>query len=102
MRSTDDHPKRIALAANIPQHLQNFSNFRRKAEEVSTLLPPNLQHRQNIIQFPSPPWQHNSSHEGQIASTVPGITGRDDDTNLKRQCSLTTFNSYQADYVIYI
>ena len=43
----------------------------------------------------------NLSHEGQIATSVPGITGRADGTNLKRQCSLTIIASYQADYVIY-
>ena len=43
----------------------------------------------------------NLFHEGRIATSVPGITGRADGTNLKRQCSLTTIASYQADYVIY-
>ena len=101
LRSTDDHQKCIALAANTPQRLQNRSSFRRKAEELSTFLPPELQHRQNIIHFPSPPWQHSTTHQGQIATTVPGITGWANDTNLKRQCSLTNIASYQADYVIY-
>ena len=62
--STDDHPKRIALNVNIPQRLQSCSSFRQKAEELSSLLPPDLQHRQNIIHFPSPPWQQCSSHTG--------------------------------------
>ena len=101
LRSTDDHPKRIALDVNIPQRFQNRSSFRRKAEELSTLLPSDLQHRQNIIHFPSPPWQQSSSHEGRIATSLPGITGRADDSNLRRQSSLTTIASYQADYVIY-
>ena len=43
----------------------------------------------------------NLSHEGRIATSVPGITGRADGTNLKRQCSLTIIASYQVDYVIY-
>ena len=73
LRSTDDHPKRIALDVNIPQRFQNRSSFRRKAEELSTLLPSDLQHRQNIIHFPSPPWQQSSSHAGRIATSVPGI-----------------------------
>ena len=54
--STDDHPKRIALDVNIPQRLQRCSSFCQKAEELSTLLLPDLQHRQNI-HFLSPPWQ---------------------------------------------
>ena len=33
--------------------------------------------------------------------SVTGITDRTDDTNLRRQCSLTNITSYQADYVIY-
>ena len=55
--STDDHPKRIALDVDIPQCLRSCSSFRRKAEELLSLLPPDLQHRQNIIHFSSPPWQ---------------------------------------------
>ena len=63
LRSTDDHPKHIALDVNIPQCLQKRSSFCRKTEELSTLLPPDLQGRQNIIHFPSPPWQQSPSHE---------------------------------------
>ena len=54
-RSTDDHPKRIALDVNIPQHLKSRSSFHPKREELSSLFPPDLQHRQNVIHFPSPP-----------------------------------------------
>ena len=99
-RSTDNHQKRIALNVNIPQRLQSCSSFLRKAEELSSLLPPDLQHRQNIIHFPSPPWQQSSSHTGRISASVPGITSRADDNNIKRQCSLSTIISYQADYVV--
>ena len=98
LRTTDDHPKRIAHDVNIPQRLQNRSSFHQKAEESSTILLPGVQHRQNIIYFPSPPC---SSHKVQIATSVPRITGRADDSNLRRQCSLTTIASYQADYIIY-
>ena len=100
-RSTDDHPKRIAQNVNIPQRLQSRSSFHRKVEELSSILPPDLQHRQNIIHFPSPPWQQCSSHTGRISTSVPGITSRADDNNIKRQCSLSTIISYQADYVIH-
>ena len=62
---------------------------------------PDLQHRQNIIHFPSPPWQQSSSHTGRISTSVPGITSRADDNNIKRQCSLSTIISYQAYYVVY-
>ena len=101
LRSTDDHPKHIALAVDKSQRLQNCSSFHRKAEELAILLPPKFQHRQNIIHFPYPPWQHSSPHEERIVTTVPGITGRADNTNLKCQCSLTTIVSYQRDYTIY-
>ena len=101
LRSTDDHFKRVSLDVNIRQHLQNRSTFRRKAEERSTLLPPELQHRQNIIHFPYPPWQQSSSHEEQIATSVPGMSGRADNINLKQQNSLATITSYEADYVIH-
>ena len=101
LRSTDDHLKRIALDVNIPQRLQNCSSFRRNAEELFFLLPPDLQHRQNVINFPSAPWQQSSSHEGRIATSVPGITGQGDYSNLRRRHSLTTTAPYQADYVTY-
>ena len=68
-RSTDDHPKRIALDVDIPQRLQNRSSFRRKGEEHSSLLPPDLQHKQSIIHFLSPPWQQSSSHTGRISTS---------------------------------
>ena len=42
LRSTDEHPKRIALDVNIPQCFQSRSSFRRKAKELSTVLPPDL------------------------------------------------------------
>ena len=83
LRSTVDHPKRIALDANILQRLQNRSSFRQKAEELSTLLPPSLQHRQNIIHLWSPAWLLSFSHKGEIPTSV------------------TTIASYQTDYVIY-
>ena len=101
LRSTDDHPKLIALDVNIPQRLLSHSSFRRKAEELSTLLLTDLHHRQNITRFPPPPWQQSPSHDERISTSVPGITGGADDNNLKRQCSLSTIASYQADYVIY-
>ena len=101
LRSTDDHPKRIALDVNIPQRLLSHSSSRRKAEELSTLLLTDLHHRQNITHFPSPPWQQSPSHDERISTSVAGITGGADDNNLKRQCSLSTIASYQADYVIY-
>ena len=84
MRSTDNHPKHVAIAANIPQCLPNHSSFSRKAEELSTIQSPELRRRPNIIHFPSPPWQHSPPHEGRIAATVFGITSQADDTNQKR------------------
>ena len=81
-RSTYNHPKCIALDVSILQCLQNHSSFCQKAEACSTHLPPDLQHRQSIIYFPSPPWQQSSSQEGWIATFFPGITGWADDSNL--------------------
>ena len=37
--------KSIALAADIAQHLQNRCSFRSKPNDLSTLLPPELEHR---------------------------------------------------------
>ena len=82
LRSTNDHPKHINLNVNILQRPQNCLSFCRKAKEISALLPPDLQYIQNIIHFPSPPWQQSPSHEGRIAAPVPRITSRADDNNL--------------------
>ena len=100
LRSTDDHPKRVALTSNIPQRLQSRCSFRRKVNKLSTLLPPELQHRQSINHFSSPPWQLNTSCEGRISTTVPGIT-QADDLDQKCQCRLNVIASYQVDYTIY-
>ena len=35
------------------------------------------------------------------STSVPGITSRADDNNIKQQCSLSTIISYHADYVVY-
>ena len=50
LRTTDEC---VALATDIPQYLQNLCTFRRKANDLSTLLPPELQHQQTINHFPS-------------------------------------------------
>ena len=46
LRSRDDHPKRIALNAQVPQRLQSRLNWRRKAIELVVALPEALNHRQ--------------------------------------------------------
>ena len=99
-RSADDHPKRVALAADIPQRLQNSRSFRHKANDLSTLLPAELEHLQTISDFTYPSWQLSTPHEEQISISVPGVTGRADNINLKHWCSLTLIASYQADYTI--
>ena len=55
LHSTNDHSKRVALATDIAQHLQNRYSFRHKVNELSTLVSPELQHRQNVNHFPSTP-----------------------------------------------
>lgn len=57
LQSSDDHPKHLALTANIPQRLLNRSRFCRKANGLPTLFSAELEHRQLINQFSSPPWQ---------------------------------------------
>ena len=96
LRSTDDHPKRVALAADTPR-----CSFRCKANNISTLSPVGLEHRETINHSQSPPWQLNTPRKKQISTSVPGIAGRAEDIDLKRQCSLTLIASYQANYTIY-
>lgn len=55
LRSTKDHPNRVALAAGIPQRHQNCCSFRFKANDLSTILPAELQPPQNINHVPLPP-----------------------------------------------
>ena len=101
LHSINDHPKCVALPPDIPQCLQHYCSFCRKANELSTLLPPKCQYWESTNHFPSPPWQVITSRKGRISTTVPCITGRADDTNLNCWCGLTTIASYQADYTIY-
>ena len=63
--SAGNHPKRIALNVNIPQRLQSRSSFRRKAEELSTLLSPDLQHRQKTSFI-------SHLHHGSKTPLIPG------------------------------
>ena len=56
LRSTDYHLKHVALAADIPQRLQNCYSFCRKVTDFPTILPAKLEHRQSN-NFPSPTWQ---------------------------------------------
>ena len=99
--TNDHHPKRVALAADIPQRLQNCCSFCCMSNDLYTLLSSELQHWQNINHFPSPPWQLHTPCEEQIATTVSGITGQADSIDLKRWCSVTIIASYQANYNIY-
>ena len=83
LRSTDYHPKSVALAADITQHLQNCCSFRRKVNDLFTLLPAELEHCQTINHFPSPPWHLSTPPKEQISTSIPGIAGWADDIYLK-------------------
>ena len=102
LRSSDDQPKHVALAANIPQRLQNCCSLRRKANDLSTCLAPELEHRQTINPFSSPPWQLSSRRMEQISTSVLGITGRADKIDLKLRSSITFVASYQHHTIILI
>ena len=94
--STNDHPKRVALAADIPQRFLNCCSFCHKANDLSTWALPIMNH------FPSLPWQLSTPCKEQISTSVPDIAGQVDAIDLKRWCSLTLIAPYQADYTIYI
>ena len=57
LRSFDYHPKRLALTAKIPQRFFNNCGIHRKAHNLVTLLPPELEDHQLINHFSSLPWQ---------------------------------------------
>ena len=78
LRTTADHPKQVSLQNGIPQHIATRSSFRRKATEISTILPEELSHWQVVNLFPSPPWLALSFCTNQVSSTISGISGRDD------------------------
>ena len=101
LRNNNDHPKCVALALEILQRLQNRCSFCCMANKLSTLLPPELQHQQNINTFPSLPWQLSTPCEERIATIVPGITGQADDIDIKCWCNLNIIASYQAGYTIF-
>ena len=98
MCSIKDHPKRVALATDIPQRLQNCYSFRLKASDLSTVLPTEPDHQPSL----SPPWQLRTPCEGWLSTTVPSIAGWADDIDLRRWSSVTLIASYQADYTVYI
>ena len=97
LRSSDDHPKRLALTANASQRLPNHCSFCCKANDFSTLLPAEFEHRQLTNHFSSPSWQFSTPRAEHISTFFPAIAGRADDT----EYSLTHNASYQADYIIY-
>ena len=101
VKSSDDYPKRLPLTANNGQLLPNLFSFRLKANDLSTLLPAELEHHQLINHFSSPPWQFSTSCKEHISAFVPRIDGRADNTASKRQNSLTHIALYQADFTIY-
>ena len=101
LRNTDDHPKRIALNAHVPQRLQSRSNWRRKAIELAVALPEALNHRQQTDHFTIPPWVVDDSNNCTIHQSIPGISSCADSINLKSQMSISHIDNFGADYIIY-
>ena len=87
--SFNDHPKLIALAANVPQHLPNCCCFRRKVNDLSALFPAKLGHCQIINHFSSLPWQFSTLHKEHVSTFVLRVADQADNTTSKRQNSLT-------------
>ena len=102
LHSTDYHPKRVALSANVLQRLPNCCSFHHKANDLSTLFPAELEHRQIINHFPSPPWQCITLRKKHISTFVLSIADWDDYTASRFQSSLTYIASYWPGYIIYI
>ena len=100
-RNTDDHPKRIALNAHVPQRLQSRSNWCRKASELAMALPEALNHRQQTDHFTITPWVVDDSNNCTIHRSIPGISSRDNSINLKSQMSISHIDNFGADYIIY-
>ena len=78
LRNTDDHPKRMALNAHVPQRLQSRSNWRRKAIELAMALPEALNHRQQTDHFTIRPWIVDDSNNFIIHQSITGISSRAD------------------------
>ena len=101
LRNTDDHPKRIALNAHVPQCLQSRSNWRRKAIELAVTLPEVLNHHQQTDHFIIHPWVVDGSNNCTIHQSIPVISSRADSINLKSQISISHIDNFSADYIIY-
>ena len=101
LRNTDDHPKRIALNAHVPQRLQSRSNWRRKAIELAVALPETLNHRQQTNQFTVAPWVVDDCNNCTIHRSIPDISSRADSIDLKSQMSISHIDNFGADYIIY-
>ena len=78
LHTAADHPKQVALQNDIPQRIATRFSFRRKATELSTILPEELSHCQVAKLFSSHPWLPSLFCTNQVSSTIPGISGRDD------------------------
>ena len=101
LRSRDDHPKRIALNAQVPQRLQSRSNWRRKAIELVVALPEALNQRQQTEHFTIPPWVVDDSNNYSIHGSIPGTSSRADRIDLKSQMNITHIDNFGADHIIY-
>ena len=84
-----------------PKAFKIATAFYRKFNDLSTLVPAELERHQTIKHFSSPPWQLSAPFKEEISSSVPGIAGQVDDIDSKRWFSLTLIASYQVYYTTY-
>ena len=99
LRSSADHPKRIALNVEVPQRLLTISSWRRRANELSEALPDALNHRQKTELFDVPLWHLSAPNRYNIYCSFPGI--RIDNISLKTIMSTERIDNHHADYIIY-
>jgi len=98
MRSAPDHPKKIAFQSATEPRTTRTSWYS-KTRELALLLPAECNQRLPIQLFTVAPWLEQNIEC--IKSTVPGMSGRNDEAATKLAACLATIREANPDITIY-
>ena len=92
-----DHPRRLALEERVPPRNQR-KGWRKRGEALTSKLS-DAENRMPILPSPANPWI--GLKEAEVFSDMPGIKGRDDDEETKRNASIRRIYELRAGIVVY-
>ena len=99
-RLPENHPRRLAIASTVRQRLKR-PNWRKKASELSALyIPAEDDQRKALTYFTTPPWQLGIG-SAQVFPKLAGITGRNDNDQVKLDAALTRIREVDGTFTIY-